>query len=145
MSGSDLQTDFSGASSGGRKTAKHPAPFSIRLTEDERAYLRREAGTLSISAHIRAKLFQSAPLPERPTRKRRTPSANQAELAKLLGGLGGSRLSSNMNQIAKAAHIGALPVTPELEQELAEACADIKRMRSALILALGVADQDAAP
>lgn len=145
MSASDLQNDFLTASEAKRETRKHPPPFSIRFTDEERAFLRREAGRLSLSAHIRAKLFEDAALPKRLTRKKHAPSVDQAELAKLLGALGGSRLSSNMNQIAKAAHIGALPVTPELEQELAEACADIRAMRSALVEAIGVAAQDGPP
>lgn len=145
MSASNLQTGFSTASEAKRDAKKHPPPFSIRFTDEERAYLRREAGRLSLSAHIRAKLFEDATLPKRLTRKKRAPSVDQAKLAKLLGALGGSRLSSNMNQIAKAAHMGALPVTPELEQELAEACAEIRAMRCALIEAIGVADLDDAP
>ena len=46
-----------------------------------------------------------------------------------------------MNQIAKAANIGALPVTPELEDELFAACAAIQDMKSELVTALGVKDR----
>ncbi len=60
-------------------------------------------------------------------------------LAQLLGALGKSRLASNLNQIAKAANIGALPVTEELEAELHTACAEIGEMRDTLMTALGKA------
>ena len=59
-------------------------------------------------------------------------------LAKSMGELGKSRLASNLNQIAKAANIGALPVSPELEDELSEACGAIQDMRDLLVKALGL-------
>ena len=124
------------------KKRKYPPPFSIRFTFEERARLNRDAGKLSLSAYIRLKLFgEKATSPKRLTRKKRVPRVDQPALAKALGELGKSRLASNMNQIAKAAHMGALPVTPELEQELFEACAAIKEMRGALISAIGIKDQ----
>ena len=73
----------------------------------------------------------------RPARKSNKPNVDHVVLAKLLGLLGKSRLSQNMNQIAKAAHMGALPVSDELEAELALACQDIKDMRDTLISAMG--------
>ncbi|MEM9739276.1 MAG: hypothetical protein AAF829_05355 [Pseudomonadota bacterium] len=118
---------------------KHPPPYSIRFTEQERAIIKREAGNLSEAAYIRKKLFEDDPsIFDRLTRKRRVPSINHAVAARLLGELGKSRLSSNLNQIAKAANIGALPVTPELQAELAEACRAILEMKAALEVALGV-------
>lgn len=59
----------------------------------------------------------------------------------MLGGLGQSRLASNVNQLAKAANMGALPVSPEVEAELLESCAAIREMREALVKALGVRPQ----
>ena len=56
----------------------------------------------------------------------------------MLGGLGQSQLASTMGELARAAKMGALPVTPELEQELLEACSAIQDMREQLISALGV-------
>jgi len=137
------------AESAGKADKKPFPPFSIRFTEDERAYLDRAAGTLSLAAYIRLKLFSEAenPPPKRRklTRKQHSPSAELAVLGHMLGGLGQSRLASNLNQIAKAANMGALPVTPELEKELAEACAAIKAMRRDLTRALGIKVQDGAP
>jgi hypothetical protein len=53
--------------------------------------------------------------------------------------------SSLLNQIAKAAHMGALPVTPELEEDLQEACQAVRSMRSDLMRALGFPDGEEEP
>lgn len=125
-----------------RRYCKHPAPFSIRFTDEERAILNREAGKLSWAAYIRLKLFAEKPsIQQRMTRKRKAPQLDQALFGQLLGALGQSRLSSNLNQIAKAANIGTLPVTPALEDELQEACSAITDIRKILIDALGIKDQ----
>ncbi len=52
--------------------------------------------------------------------------------------LGKSRLSANMNQIAKAANRGTLPLTPDLVGDLNAACSDIKYMRWLLVSSLGL-------
>lgn len=116
------------------KAKKAPPPFSLRLTFEERAALDRMAGGKPLGAYIRDRL-----LGERVARRasRRRPKTDDVAMARALSALGQSRLSSNLNQIAKAANMGALPVTPELEDELQAACADIQRMRQALMYALG--------
>lgn len=137
------------AAEGDKKRKKHPPPFSIRFTDAERAQLDRDAGTLSLAAYIRLKLFAGIdppPSKRKPARKIKSkPSAELAVLGHMLGGLGQSRLASNMNQIAKAANMGALPVSPELEKELFEACAAVQSMRKDLITALGVKAQGDGP
>lgn len=59
MSGPALFRDFSGAAArpSEGKGKKAPAPFSIRFTDEERAWLEKDAGTLSLAAYIRLKLF----------------------------------------------------------------------------------------
>ena len=42
-------------------------------------------------------------------------------------------------ELAKAVHSGSLPVTPETEHAILDACADIRRMRQDLMVALGIA------
>ena len=118
-----------------RPARKRPAPFSLRLSEDERARLEAAAGSLSPGAYIKGRLFDG--LPPVP-RQSGASKVDRALLSKLLGGLGQSRLASNMNQIARAANIGTLPVTPELEADLKEACAHIAYMRRTLMQALGL-------
>jgi hypothetical protein len=59
-------------------------------------------------------------------------------LGQLLALLGQSRLANNLNQLAKAANQGSLPVTAEIEAELQQACAHILEMRLLLLKALGI-------
>lgn len=115
---------------------KYPPPFSLRLSEDERAILRQRAGRRSMGEYIRGVLFGSGVTARKVTR--RQPLETDRDHAAQLAGLGQSRLASNMNQIAKAANMGALPVTPDLLEELHQACADIAAMRNALIARQGL-------
>lgn len=114
---------------------KTPPPFSIRFTFEERGALDKAAAGMPLGAYIRQKLFDGDLTPRRT--RGNAPVKDHAALAKVLGALGASRLSSNLNQITKAAHMGALPVTPELEEELNEACETVRSMRANLMRALG--------
>ncbi|MEO1194337.1 MAG: hypothetical protein AAFY02_21500 [Pseudomonadota bacterium] len=128
-----------------KRKPKRPPPFSIRFTEEERARLKRDAGTLSLAAYIRLKLLceDDRPPPRKKlSKKRHSPSAELAVLGQLLGTIGKSEIASSLSDIAGAAKVGALPVSPELEQELQEACTAIQHMRRELIAALGVKAQD---
>ena len=115
---------------------KRLAPLSIRVSEAQRAQLKRDAAGGSVNAYVIKKLFGESAAQSR--RAQRQPSADHQALARVLGALGQSRLSQNVNQIAKAANKGALPVTAELERELFEACAAIQAMRRDLMMALGM-------
>jgi len=114
--------------------AKPQHPFSIRLTLEERERLEAEAKGKPLSVYIRERLLGDGAAPRK---LRRKPAADQAGLAKVLGMLGQSRLANNLNQIAKAAHIGVLVVSPALIEDLENACRDIRIMRDALLSALG--------
>lgn len=119
----------------GRKTKKRKAPFSIRLSFDERARLERQAGDMPLGAYVKARVLDGA---EPPRRKSPQPSiADRNALAQVLAKLGSSRLSNNVNQLARAANSGSLPVTPETGQALNQACADIAEMKALLMNALG--------
>lgn len=120
----------------GREVAKH---FCIRLTPSEKALLKERAGSLTLSEYIRRRTLGDAAVSRR---RRRRPSHDEKALTRLLGALGQSHLSSNLNQIAKAANMGALPVTDELIAELTQACVDIRTMRRELITALGLKAED---
>lgn len=119
---------------------KRDAPFAIRLTKDERARLEREAAGAPLGTYIKAKVFGSAP----PARMRRTGLAveDRQALAQVLAMLGRSRLSNNLNQLSRLANIGALPMTPETEAELAAALGDVRDMRRLLMIALGLKPED---
>ena len=119
-------TDFAKAAAAKRK---RPAPLSIRITDEERAQLKLAAGNLSLNAYVRSRLFGN-----------RGPAVTRAkahDLAQVLGKLGQSHLAGSFRDLAEAARIGALPVTPETEYAIRKACADMAAMKSALMGALG--------
>ena len=116
---------------------RHSKPFSIRLTAEERQQLRRAAGGVPLGSYIRSRLLLDVSTKRR---LQRAPVQDQAALARVLGQLGQSHLASNLNQLAKAANMGALPVTPEVEAELHDACEQVRAMRQALMRALGLHD-----
>lgn len=139
-----LRNDFRVAKQeGAPQQKKAPPPFSIRFSFEERASLDRAAAGMPLGAYIRQKLFDGELTPRRT--RGNAPVKDHAALGKVLGALGASRLSSNLNQIAKAAHIGALSVTPELEEELSEACTSVRSMRADLMRALGFQQTEGPP
>lgn len=131
---SNLDHDFN-TIAGKQLKGKSPAPFSLRLTFEERARLDRDAAGMTLGAYIRGRLFGETANP-RKTRGRQ-PVKDHEALGRVLGALGGSRLSQNLNQPAKAVNTGSLPVTPETERDLSEACAAVALIRSELMRALG--------
>jgi hypothetical protein len=140
---STLDHNFNEIAEGKARSASYPPPFSIRFTFEERAKLESAAGGMPLGEYIRQKLFDGDLSPRRT--RGRSPVKDHAQLARVLGALGASRLSSNLNQIAKAAHMGALPVTPELEEDLQEACQAVRSMRRDLMRALGFPDGEDEP
>lgn len=125
------------------------SPFSLRLSFEERTILENAAGDMPLGTYIRKQVLEGCPqngpggasqgtYKPRKRRQRRRPVKDQKALGQLLGALGESRLSNNLNQLAKAVHTGSLPVTPETEKEIRQACHEIKWMRDVLVKALGM-------
>lgn len=112
-----------------------PPPFSLRLTGPEKAALLRQAGAMPLRAYIRSKLLKGEQAARRESSR---PSTEDKLLGQLLAELGNARLANNLNQLAKAANLGTLPVTPETERELQLVCQDVQRMRNILMKALGL-------
>lgn len=111
------------------------APLSVRLNDQELALLQSRAGGLPLSTYLKqAGLGDDAPV----IRRRHPPSRDQQILATILAALGQSRLASNLNQLAKAVHSGSLPVNAQTEADITQACGDVRTIRQALLLALGV-------
>ena len=134
---SSLTDDLNTASGieAARASARRPAPFSIRLSADERAYLQERAGSQPLGAYIRDVLLGENALPRR---KSRRPSIDEQQLAEVMAELGRSRLSSNLNQLAKSVNIGTLDVSEDVEAQLLDACGAVIALRDALYLALGL-------
>ena len=116
------------------KSRKTP-PFSLRLTQEEKTYLKAKAGKQPLGAYIRDQLLDDQV--HRKRRNLRQPSVDDAQFAALLGMLGDSRIASNLNQLAKHANCGTLDVSAEVEAELVKACAAVLAMRNVLYKALG--------
>ena len=112
------------------------APFSLRLTFEERAALQKAAGNLPLGAYIKLKAFDGRPLQPQGQGMRR-PVKDPEALAQILALLGRARLANNLNQLAHAANTGSLPVTPDTLAAIREACAEVGAMRQALLQALG--------
>lgn len=110
-------------------------PFSLRLSFEERAQLEKEAAGEPVGAYIRQQLFNGKQKPRRTRGK--FPVKDHAALGRVLAALGQSRIANNLNQLAKAANIGSLPVTPETEDAICRACKDVQAMRHDLLRALG--------
>lgn len=109
---------------------KAAAPFSLRLTAEERVLLSELAGNRPLGAYIRSRLLGEH---AQKRRKIRRPSIDHKTLALILSELGRSRLSSNMNQLAKAANIGVIDTSDSVIADLQDACRSIADMREMLI------------
>ncbi len=113
---------------------KTPPPFSLRLSDGERKYLNEQAGNQPLGAYIRSELLGDKAIKRRVLRK---PQVNDQKLALVLSALGESRLSQNLNQLAKHANMGTLDVSDNVNQQLEDACLAVVSMREVLLVALG--------
>ena len=128
-----LQSSFNDKASVNAKLGP-TAPFSMRLSAEERAFLDQHCDGRPWAAYIRECVFG-----EQANRiRQRRPKIHDQNLVKALSGLGQSRISSNLNQIAKMANYGYVDVSPETEAQLRNAAEAILAMRQALIAALGL-------
>ena len=123
---------------------KAPAPFSLRLTPEERRELEERAGRQPLGAYIRERLFAAKHGGKTSDHRRARGQVSIKDhqmLAQVLALLGQSRLASNLNQLARAANAGALPVTPETEATLQSAAEDVAAIKSLLMRALGIRER----
>ena len=117
---------------------KYPAPFPLRLSREERKELNRLAGGRPLGDFIKDALFDKKLRPPQPNK---APMQDQKLLAKILGALGKSRIASNINQLAKAANSGSLPVNEDVLKALFEVMRTIEWMRKSLIEGMGIKAQ----
>jgi hypothetical protein len=113
-------------------------PFSLRLTFEERQKLEELASGDALGAYIKSVVFNEAAKPAK--RRNHYPIKDHEALTQVLAQLGQSRLANNLNQLAKLANLGSLPMTPDVEDALIEATRDIARIRQSIIRALGLED-----
>ena len=132
----NAKSEFSVVSKSANKPKKKSPRVTLRFSEEEYARLKLAADGVSLSAYVRGKLFgENVSL--RKTRSR-VPVLDQQVLAQILGKLGQTDISSNMNQIAYEANCGSLLLDEQTEQEIKLACAHIAWIRVTLIEALGL-------
>ena len=112
----------------------YPAPFSIRLNQEERDELQKLSGGLPLGRFIKDAIFNKGLRPA----SRKPSIVDQKLFAQLLGAIGKSRIPNNINQLAKAANSGSLPVNKEVVEDLNDAVKAIQWMRDTLIKALGL-------
>ena len=123
----------------------YPPPFSMRFTDSERKALEIAANGRPLAAYIRWLIFKEE-MPEAAKLERMPKSRSnfadidpdRKEIAKLLGALAKSNIANNINQLAKAANSGSLPVNHDVLNSLKEAVSIIHWMRDSLIKALGL-------
>lgn len=106
-------------------------PFSIRLSAAERARLEAEAQGMPLGAYIKAKALGGPPL------KRAAVIEDRRALAQALALLGKTHYANNLNQLAHLANMGALPLTPEVIEELESTLRLIAEVRSLILKAMG--------
>ncbi len=113
-----------------------PPPYSIRFSWEQRAELDRLTVGRSWGSFIKEAIFIKKLRP--PRRRGFALELDREILGKVLGALGKSRISSNLNQLAKAANSGSLPVNEEVHKAILEACAAIQWMKITLIEGMGL-------
>ena len=128
---------FAAAASGPTKpkARKRPAPFPIRLSPDERAYLESKAGNLPLGTYIRSRLLSDAKTPRKVTRK---PSIDAAQLGRMLGALGKSDQVACLLMLLAAAEEQRVSLEERERIALHDACVAIQEMRTVLIKAMGL-------
>ncbi|MEM1194580.1 MAG: hypothetical protein AAGH57_00625 [Pseudomonadota bacterium] len=107
-----------------QNTKPRLAPFSVRFTPEERAQVEAQAGNMPLGSYIKTVvLMNGAP---RYRARRKPPVRDHALLAQVLACLGSSRLASNLNQLAKATHIGSFYFDDETKRSIMGACDDTR-------------------
>ncbi len=116
------------------KNGKYPPPYSLRLTFEERQRLDHDAGNMPISAYIRERLFDKPS----PRRRYNRPSKDQELFRELLKELADTKISNNLNQLAKASNEGRLKLEPNTQEKLDEACDAMREIRQEILRKAGL-------
>tara|TARA_B100001093_G_C26756733_1_gene983802 strand:- start:351 stop:752 length:402 start_codon:yes stop_codon:yes gene_type:complete len=115
------------------KKANSFVPFSLRLSQEERERLKRDAGDQPLGVYIRSMLFDK---PDTRQRRLKAPVKDQKALAQVLAKLGRSDISQNLKILTQAMDSGSLIVSPDTEEIMREASKALLEMRDNLLQAL---------
>lgn len=119
-----------------------PAPLSLRLTQEERETLEQAAKGQTLSAYVRQRLFGTdVKLEGRVGEIRLSPMERQKLLAQILAELGSSRIGKSLAELAEAAQVGILPLSPDVLSEIRAACAHVRDLRAMLLRGLGLSPE----
>ncbi|WP_300029340.1 hypothetical protein [uncultured Roseobacter sp.] len=133
--------EFNAATKTEARKNKRPAPLSLRLNAAERAALEQAADGMSLSRYIKGRIFDAKGKPKPSARA--LPVRDHVALAQVLGMLGAMQVAGSFRDLAEAAKSGSLPVTPETEEELLNACAAVLAVKAEVMSALGYDDVEA--
>jgi len=117
-----------------KPTKRSHSPITLRLTSSERERLEKLAAGMTLSAYIRACLFETED--KRRPRRSKILTQDKEEIAQILSLLGQSRIANNLNQIAHHANLGMLEIDPTVVDKIEEAYGYIYDMRDRLVKAL---------
>lgn len=126
-----------------KKSADTRVLLSVTLTQEQKAQLLDRAGRQPISAYVRDCLFAANDNePSKPRQKRHSaPIKDHSALAASLAKIGQLDAAASLTELARLARLGTLPMTPETEAVLNQACADISLIKTLLMTALGVRER----
>ena len=122
------------------KSKKYYRTYQIRFSQSEREKLDSWADGRPIAAYIKDVLFVEERKPER---THGIILEDRKLFAKAFGFLGKSRLANNINQLAKAANSGSLPLDDETKAAILKAANDILWLRRTFMRAMGLKLPDA--
>ncbi|MCY7297419.1 hypothetical protein [Alteromonas sp. a30] len=106
----------------------------FRLSQSDHERLLQAAGDLTLSAYLRSTLLEGE---IKKIRTNKRPLKDQEQLSLALGKLMQSRLSPNINQIAKAVNCGMVIMPDEAIDTLNSAQSELTEIRNLLLSALG--------
>lgn len=116
--------------------------LSIPVTPEERTDLDRRRGKAPLATYARNCLFPANDNAKAASRRaRRQAGTDDAVHAAILAKLGSANIRRNLDDMARLARLGALPVTPETEAALQQACCDVAEIKSLLMKALRVREE----
>ncbi len=130
----DVRQQFNHASLAAPKPK--PCYVTVRVTPEEKQRLETEAAGISISAHVRDRLFGEDVKPRRT--RGRFPVKDYEALSRVLRALGKANLYNNLHIILLALEEQRVSMEPQLEAELRDTFAVVCQMREDLVSALGL-------
>ncbi len=114
---------------------KYYRTYQIRFSQEERQKLEKWANGRPIAAYIKDVLFVEERKPER---THGLIIEDRKLFGKALGFLGKSRLANNINQLAKAANSGSLPLDDETKAAILKSANSILWLRRTFMRAMGL-------